>query len=30
VGNCHATIDTVLPFSGFKESGIGRAQGRKV
>ncbi|MFV0645269.1 MAG: aldehyde dehydrogenase family protein [Sphingomonadaceae bacterium] len=26
-GNCHAVIDTALPFGGFKESGIGREQG---
>jgi len=26
-GNCHAMIDTALPFGGYKESGIGREQG---
>ena len=26
-GNCHAVIDTALPFGGYKESGIGREQG---
>jgi phenylacetaldehyde dehydrogenase len=28
-GNCHATIDTALPFGGYKQSGIGREQGRQ-
>ncbi|KRA80746.1 aldehyde dehydrogenase family protein [Altererythrobacter sp. Root672] len=27
-GNCHATIDTALPFGGYKESGLGREQGQ--
>ena len=27
-GNCHAVIDPALPF-GFKQSGIGREQGRE-
>jgi phenylacetaldehyde dehydrogenase len=27
-GNCHAVIDTALPFGGYKESGIGREQGQ--
>ena len=27
-GNCHAMIDTALPFGGYKESGIGHEQGR--
>jgi phenylacetaldehyde dehydrogenase len=28
-GNCHAVIDTALPFGGYKESGLGREQGEK-
>ncbi len=28
-GNCHAVIDTALPFGGYKESGIGREQGEQ-
>jgi len=27
-GNCHAVIDTALPFGGYKQSGLGREQGR--
>jgi len=27
-GNCHAAIDTALPFGGYKESGLGREQGQ--
>ncbi|SFG55428.1 aldehyde dehydrogenase (acceptor) [Novosphingobium sp. CF614] len=28
-GNCHAMIDTALPFGGYKQSGSGREQGRQ-
>jgi phenylacetaldehyde dehydrogenase len=29
-GNCHAVIDTALPFGGYKESGIGRESGTET
>ncbi|MDD3798528.1 MAG: aldehyde dehydrogenase family protein [Novosphingobium sp.] len=28
-GNCHAMVDAALPFGGYKQSGIGREQGRQ-
>ena len=28
-GNCHAMIDSALPFGGYGESGLGREQGRQ-
>ena len=27
--NCHAMIDSALPFGGYKQSGIGREHGRQ-
>ena len=27
-GNCHASLDLSLPFGGYKQSGLGREQGR--
>ena len=28
-GNCHAMIDAAIPFGGYKQSGIGREQGKQ-